>query len=220
MWHHIFLLFHTDFDWYQILLHLCSVRSFYVSFFLSRFAMNIFAVGWTFPVVNSHFVAIFRDLILLHIILILAYFTLLPSLEFSSNADFSNFQSFAWQVIDYLIWIAKYLDRQNSPKSWRTTFVPGWNPDSDLQHRRGAAVLWPPQRDLPEEGEEPQRRVGLGGQHWQLHTVCRGDKLFVIFKWKSVPNIRQYLSDDYVTIGRSRSVTMQPCQRTLDETDM
>lgn len=57
--------------------------------------MNIFAVGRTFPVVNSHFVAIFRDLILLHIILILAYFTLLPSLEFSSNADFSNFQSFA-----------------------------------------------------------------------------------------------------------------------------
>ena len=182
--------------------------------------MTIFAVGQTFPVVNTHFVAIFRDLILLHIILILAYFTLLPSLEFSSNADFSNFQSFAWQVIDYLIWIAKYLDRQNSPKSWRTTFVAGWNPDSDLQHRRGAAVLWPPQRDLPEEGEEPQRRVGLGGQHWQLHTVCRGDKLFIIFKWKSAPNIRQYLSDDYVAICRSRSVTMQPCQRTLDETDM
>ena len=141
--------------------------------------MTIFAVGRTFPVVNSHFVAIFRDLILLHILLILAYFTLLPSLEFSSNADFSNFQSFAWQVIDYLIWIAKYLDRQNSPKTWRTTFVAGWNPDSDLQHRRGAAVLWPPQRDLPEEGEEPQRRVGLGGQHWQLHTVCRGDKFVV-----------------------------------------
>lgn len=89
------MLFHTDFDWCQILLHLCSVRFFYVSFFLSRFAMTIFAVGRTFPVVNSHFVAIFRDLILLHIILILAYFTLLPSLEFSSNADFSNFQSFA-----------------------------------------------------------------------------------------------------------------------------
>ena len=57
--------------------------------------MTIVAVGRTFPVVNSHFVAIFRDLILLYILLILAYFTLLPSLEFSSNADFSNFQSFA-----------------------------------------------------------------------------------------------------------------------------
>ena len=45
------------------------------------------------------------------------------------------------------------------------TFVPGRNSDEDLQHRRGAALLWPAQRDLPEEGEEPQRRVGLGGQH-------------------------------------------------------
>ena len=107
------------------------------------------------------------------------YSTSLSHLEFSSNADFSNSQIFAWPVIDYLFWIAQYLlDRQNSPKNSKA-FVPGRNPDSDLQHRRGAAVLWATQRDLPKEGEEPQRRVGLGGQHWQLHPVRWGDDFVV-----------------------------------------
>ena len=44
-------------------------------------------------------------------------------------------------------------------------FVPGRDPDTDLQHRRGATVLRQAQRDLPEEGEEPERRVGVGRQH-------------------------------------------------------
>ena len=44
-------------------------------------------------------------------------------------------------------------------------FVPGRDPDTDLQHRRGAIVLRQAQRDLPEEGEELERRVGVGRQH-------------------------------------------------------
>ena len=50
--------------------------------------------------------------------------------------------------------------RRNSNSN--SFFVPGRDPDTDLQHRRGAIVLRQAQRDLPEEGEEPERRVGVG----------------------------------------------------------
>ena len=64
--------------------------------------------------------------------------------------------------------IAQYLDQTE----FKFFFVPGRDPDTDLQHRRGATVLRQAQRDLPQEGEELERRVGVGRQHRQLHTIC------------------------------------------------
>ena len=114
---------------------------------------------------------IFTDFLHLHVAWVDRFY-ILPSLDFSSNADFTNFHCFAWQVIGASCNLHNISIRRNSNSN--SFFVPGRDPDTDLQHRRGATVLWPAQRDLPEEGEEPERRVGVGRQHWQLHTICWG----------------------------------------------
>ena len=59
--------------------------------------------------------------------------------------------------------LAQYLDQTEFKLKF--FFVPGRDPDTDLQHRRGATVLRQAQCDLPQEGEEPERRVGVGRQH-------------------------------------------------------
>ena len=55
-------------------------------------------------------------------------------------------------------------------------FCPGpANPDKGLQHRRGAAVLWQDQHNLPQEGQEPQRRVEVTPSPFPIHFIltCR-----------------------------------------------
>ena len=144
------------------------------------------------------------------------YFSLVRQISWSENRTF--YSSWFFKPRWFLHFPKLFVTIDRSPPANRTIspdgirqklqklFLPGRNPDSHLQHWRGAALLRQTQRDLPQEGEEPQRRVGLGRQHRQLHPVRRGDRWFkesetnFMFRW--------------------RSVTMQHSQRTLAETDM